>query len=133
LHNIVPHEVTQAKIKLAHAPPLSPLHGDDAPIANLFGEFCGLSYNKRISNPRKTTRLTLARKKHGTPIRRDSYLKAQSVILEQLAKRLSLLLHISNSIAERNNHSSDQPVVPLNGVATTNLYVDGLLSDNDDC
>jgi hypothetical protein len=57
LPEIAPHEGTQDKIKLAHAPPLSPIHANDTPIANLFGKLRGLSQNKRISAPRETTAL----------------------------------------------------------------------------
>jgi hypothetical protein len=133
LPNIVPHEVTQDKIKLAHAPPSSPVHANDAPIANLFGESHGLSQNMCISAPRETIKLTPAKKKHGTPICLASYLKARSVIQEQLAKWLLLsLLHVLNSVAEGNNCLHDQPVISLDGGVMTNLDVDAVLSDNDD-
>jgi hypothetical protein len=132
LPNIVPHEVTQDEIKFAHAPPLSPVHADDAPIANLFGKLLGLSQNKCISAPRETTGLTPARKKHGTPIHRASYLKAHSVNQEQLAKRLLLSLHVLNSVAEGNNGSRDQPIVSPDDDAMTNLAMDAVASNDDD-
>jgi hypothetical protein len=130
--NIVPHEVTQDKIKLGHAPPLSPVHADDAPIANLFEELHGLSHNKCISDPRETTGLTPARKKHGAPICHASYLRVGSAIQEQLAKQLSSLLHVSNSVAEGNNCLSDNFVVSSGGDAATNLYVDALSPNDND-
>ncbi len=132
LPDIVPQNVQSGQNKACTCSPLSSVHANDTPIANLFGESHGLSHNKRISNPRETTGLTPARKKYGAPIHRASYLKVQSAIQEQLAKWLSLLLHVLNSLAEGNNCLSDQPVVPPNGDAMTNLDVDVLSSDDDD-
>jgi hypothetical protein len=132
LPDIVPHKVTQDKIKLAHAPPSFPIHADDTPIANCFGDLRGLSQNKCIPGPRETTGLTPVREKHGAPICHASYLKAQSVIQEQLAKWLSSLLHVLNSVTEGDDGLCDQPIVSLNGDAATNLNVDATSSNDDD-
>jgi hypothetical protein len=130
--NIAPHKVTQDKIKLAHTPPSSPIHANDAPIVNLFGKLRRLSQNKRISGPRETARLTPTRKKHGAPIYHASYLKARSVIQEQLAKRLLSSLHVSNSVTEGNNCLHDQLIVSPDGDAVTNLDVDAASSNDND-
>ena len=50
--HVVSHAVTQDEIVLTHASHSSPV--DAAPVANLFGFYCGGSQNKRVSAPRET-------------------------------------------------------------------------------
>jgi hypothetical protein len=83
--SLVPHGVTLHEIRLAHAPSSSPVHADDAPVANLFCGSRGVSQNKRLSLPRETSGHTPARKKHGGTTRRASSVKAQGAIQEMLA------------------------------------------------
>ncbi len=83
--SLIPHGVTYDEIRLAHAPSLSPVRADNAPVANLFCGSQGVSQNKRLSLPRETSGHTPARKKHGRTTRRASLVKAQGAIQEMLA------------------------------------------------
>ncbi len=95
---LVPHNVTQNKIIIAHAPHLSLVHANanDAPVANLFCDVCTFSQNKLHSFPREKTGHMLARKKHGRSMRCASSIKACAVVQEQLASEPTLL-HVSLS------------------------------------
>jgi hypothetical protein len=80
LPSLVPHGITLDKIRLAHAPLLSPMRANDAPLANLF---CGsqvMSQIKRLSLPRAKLGHTPARKKRGRTTHRASSVKAQGAI-----------------------------------------------------
>jgi hypothetical protein len=52
LPSLVPHGITLDEIMLAHAPPLSPVHANDAPGVTLFCGLQGVSQNKRLTLPR---------------------------------------------------------------------------------
>ncbi len=85
LPSLVPHGVTLDKIRLAHAPPSSPMRADDNPVTNLFCGLQGVSQNKRLSLLRAKLGHTPARKKHGGTTHRTSSVKARGVIQEMLA------------------------------------------------
>jgi hypothetical protein len=85
LPSLVPHGVTLNKIRLAHAPPSSPVRANDAPVMNLFCGSRGVSQNKRLSLPRTKLGHTPARKKRGGTMRRASSVKARGAIQEMLA------------------------------------------------
>jgi hypothetical protein len=93
LPSLIPHGITLDKIRLAHAPPLSPVRADDALVANLFCGLQGVSQNKKLSLPRTKLGHTPARKKRGGTTHRVSSVKARGEIQEMLAA-----LHVDNSV-----------------------------------
>jgi hypothetical protein len=93
LPSLIPQGVTLDKIRLTHAPPLSPVHADDAPVANLFCNLQGVSQNKKLSLPRAKLVHTLARKKRGGTTHCVSSVKARGAIQEMLA-----ILHVEDLV-----------------------------------
>jgi hypothetical protein len=128
LLSLVPHGITLDEIRLAHAPPLSPVRANNAPVVNLFCGLQGVSQNKRLSLPREMSGHTPARKKHGGTIRHASSVKARGAIKELLAT-----LHVDDSL-DRGAISSDlhRPIVtPHCDVAGVGDNKDDTLVDDD--
>ncbi len=93
--NLVPHEVTKGAINIGHAPQSSPVHADNAPVANLFCDSQGVSQNKRLSLLREKLGHTPARKKQGGRTSRTSSVKARGAIWELLATYMLMICLIA--------------------------------------
>jgi hypothetical protein len=129
--NLTPHVVIYDKIMLPHAPHLSPVHANDAPVANLIAFARGGSQNKHVPTPREKTGHTPARKKHGGVMRHALFAKARGAIQELLALELFCIPSLTALLKAAILHRIPPIVTPI-GDAPANIKNNGLSSNDDD-